>query len=232
MLTDLMAELENRLGNIDPILMKVLLKKNAAQEILQFGRSELFIILDPELIDKAIAKIIGKAAESNGMVSFDEINGLKSLRVIDKKQKKLLMKYLENENVCYKVRDNTWLFPHVLHRHESEIKADRLTLEILNSEPVSGGIKFNGPGDLIFTRFTVLIAQELGVPEKASNIAAVWKIGRGHNLTAFMGQFIPSSKGGVIRLKVGGAQGTKQYNRVFEILQQTLSTYASKFAKI
>jgi len=232
MLTDLMAELEHRLKDIDLIMLKAVLKKNAAQEIVQFGRSELFIILDPEMIDKGIAKIIGMAAESNGMVNFDEINGLKSLRILDSKQKKLLMEYLVNEKVCYFVRDDTWLFPHVLHRKENEIKLDRLTLEILNSEPISGGIKFTGPGDLIFNRFTVLLAQELGIPENISNIAGVWKIARGHNKTVLMGQFIPSSNGGVIRLKVGGGQGTKQYDRIFEILQQTLSTYASKFENI
>ncbi|MHA1674494.1 MAG: SBBP repeat-containing protein [Promethearchaeota archaeon] len=231
-LVDLMSDLDQRLGAIDPIMLKAVLKKNAAQEIVQFGRSELFIILDIEMIDKAIATIIGTAAEANGMVSFDEIAGLKALRMLDQKQKKLVMDYLVQENVCYIVREDKWLFPHVLHRHESEITADRLTLDILNSGPISGSIKFRGPGDLIFSRFTVVVAQELGIPEEVSNITTMWKFGRGHNKTAVMGQFIPSSQGGVIRIKAGGGQGTIQYTKIMEILRNILSTYASQFADI
>ncbi len=224
--TDLMREFEQRLEGIDQILLKAILKNNATQEIVQFGHHEVFIILDPEIIDKSIAKIIGLAAESNGTVTFDGIKQLKKLRSLDNKQKNLLMEYLEQENVCYPVRDGVWLFPHVIH--DEKIKVEKITLDILDSGSISGGIKFIGPGDLIFSRFTVLVSHEFGIPEKMSNIAAVWTIGRGHNKTAVMGQFISSPKGGVVRLKSGGGRGKKILDQVFEMLNQILSAYASK----
>lgn len=57
----------------DYLVFQSLLRQFSSQELIQFGRSEVYIILDPEYIDKWLAKIISSAAKNDGIVLKEQL---------------------------------------------------------------------------------------------------------------------------------------------------------------
>ncbi len=225
-LTDLLnhfASLPGVKDLADPLLLKVVLRQYATQEIIQFGRSDLFIVLDPEFLGKWVAKLLSNAARAEGVVNRE--NNLKT-GTISINQLDLLFQYLENEKICYALRPGTWVFPNVLHKGEPSLD-DSIQL-VLNSAPQTVGFRIKGPGDLIFSRLTVTLARELGVPAFASNVAGVWIHGQSIGKTAVLLQFIPALDGGVIRVKAGGGRGVEVLAQIQEIARQVFAAYTSE----
>ncbi len=225
-ITDLMNQLATLTvfnNNANPLVLKAIIRKYATQELIQFGRSEVFIVLDPEFLGKWVAKLLSNAARADGVVTREEY--LKT-EVINPTHLDIFFQYLENENICYPLSPGAWVFPNVLHKGEPNLEG--YVKMILESAPQTKGYQIKGPGDLIFSRLTVTLARECGLPAFASNVAGLWIQGEGSNKTAALIQFIPARDGGVIRIKAGGGRGIEFLAQFEEIVHHVFAAYTSE----
>jgi len=226
--TELINNLVSIIPDTDQFLIKAALKRYASQDSIQINRSEVFILLKPEETKKYIDNLISMAANSDGIISFEEV--YRNWKY-NKEQLKVLFQFLESENVCYPIKNRIWVFPNVRHKAEPEL--EHWTQIILNSDPQTMAYKISGPDDLIFSRLTVNIAREYGAPENQSgflsNTAGLWIIGHGHEQTALLIQFNPSKTGSVIRYKAGGGKGKELLEQINELSKQLFAAYTSDY---
>ncbi len=65
-------------------------------------------------------------------------------------QLKMLFKFLEEENYCYRLSKRIWVFSNV--PRDIETKIDDYTQNILDSDPRTLAYKIHGAGEFIFNR--------------------------------------------------------------------------------
>ncbi|MHA1820002.1 MAG: GTP-binding protein, partial [Promethearchaeota archaeon] len=215
--SELINILKNNFPKTDELELNAILNHYASQDKVQFGRSDIYVILDPEYVDKKIAKILASASRTEGIIDHLKISRILRL---DNSQASTIIDYLLNEKICYRISNANLIFPNVIHK--KKIEMDDITRNILESGTIEIGLKFNGPGDLIFHQYIVSLANELGAPEYISNTNGLWKEGTGHTMTALLINYIPGRKGGVIRLKSGGANASELITSVKKILEYVL----------
>jgi hypothetical protein len=228
---ELIRILASRDVNLDGFELKSMLKQFVSQNLIQFSKNEKFIVLDPEFVGKYESELIRIATGTNGIIEWNEI--IRKWKFASQ-QLEFLFKYLENQKVCYKLQERSWIFSNV-HRF-TEYKIYEWIQRILDSDTKSMAYEIHGAGDFIFSRLLVSIAQELNAPEErggfTSNTTALWIQGRAVTQTALLLQFFPSQTGGVIRFKTGGGEATFLLNQMDELANQIFIAYTSKFNKI
>ncbi len=221
----LLKILTQKLPSQDRLTLKAALRNFAAQDLLQFGRKDLYVVLDPEFIDKSMARLIRRAADNQGILEYGK--GIENWK-LGGEQFNALMDYLEIENICFDMGNKKWLFPNVIHKGEPQLKEiDGWAYQILKASPLIENIKFKGPGDLIFSRILVILSREYGDSIYISNISGIWTEGSGRKKSVIFLHFIPSPEGGLIRIRAGGEKGERIYRETINAVNSILKTFGS-----
>jgi hypothetical protein len=221
--TKLLNKLMQELPNQDRLVLRAALDNFASQDLIQFGRNDIYIILDPVYIDKWIAELIRRAADNDGVLSHNA--GLEGWQ-LKGEQFDILMDFLTVENVCFDMGNKKWLFPNVIHKGEPNLaELDDWARKILESSPTVENVNFKGPGDLIFSRILVILSREYGEPLFISNVAGIWTRGSGRSKTVIFIHFIPSPEGGLIRVRTGGEKCERMCDKTTEVIDAILETF-------
>lgn len=199
--TVLFHRLLSSFPKVDYLMLKAALQYYATQEIIQFGRDGSFVILDPERVDKFVARIVSLAANANGQVPRAKIE---KIWHENKQQLNDLVEYLQLENICYTTDEGSIVFPHTIH--QKGIVPNPYVNAILNSSSQTLNQTIVGPGDIIFARFLVVLTRELGIPRAITNTAGLWVTGEGASRSALLADLVQEQNCDIIRLRSGGEQ--------------------------
>ncbi|MHA2393093.1 MAG: ABC transporter substrate-binding protein [Promethearchaeota archaeon] len=207
------------------------LKQYASQDLILLGGTGRYIVLDPEFIAKNESELSKMAAYNNGRVNRDEY--LKKWK-LTRTQLKMLFKFFEEENYCYRLSKRIWVFSNV--PRDIETKIDEYDQEILDSDTHSTAYKIFGTSEFTFNRLVANLAKEFGAPENGGGFfgvnSALWRIGRIPELNILFINYMPSEEGGVIRFKIGGGKGANLFKKVDELAFQVFTAYAPEFEKL
>ncbi|MFW9951777.1 MAG: hypothetical protein ACFFKA_16800, partial [Candidatus Thorarchaeota archaeon] len=147
---------------------------------------------------------------------------------------KMLFKFFEEENYCYRLSKRIWVFSNV--PRDIETKIDEYDREILDSDTHSTAYKIFGTSEFTFNRLVANLAKEFGAPENGGGFfgvnSALWRIGRIPELNILFINYMPSEEGGVIRFKIGGGKGANLFKKVDELAFQVFTAYAPEFEKL
>jgi hypothetical protein len=211
------------LPGFDAMKARAGLRTYATQDLVQFGRSEDLVVLDPERCDAIAAKLVRVASERQGRLTRAALLQARALRDVPAPAQEQVLGYLGSEGQCIALPPDEWLFPALAHQPRWHI--DDFTHQILESAPFDASIRFVGAGDILFARLVVALGDLKGEPAQFSNSAALWVTGTGRASTALLVRLIGSHTGTVIRIRAGGESGQAAGAECADLVRDLLGIY-------
>jgi len=210
---ELIRQLNLYFPKADDLELKSMIRHYATQEALVISSKGTYILMEPEYIGKITAQCIETAAKNNGILNINAIQNWRYSRVDLLK----VFNYFVEERKCFKVEENTYAFPIVLHSPIPKLPAE---LEaVLKSAPIVRKYEFKGPTISIASYILNSFAFEFGKPALINNLGAVWQTAAGKQKTVCLLQFKPSITGGLLTIEAGGGESETTIGKIEEKIQ-------------